>query len=385
VIKRGKHAFRRQFDVAGIIRLGGEQSLGEWNKELSYFRLTSTDPNVPAAPKIAEARNSDGSLLYGQEPTALHVMFPSDDPDEIFDDAYELWRGSKKKDVKGVLLCRGDGEIAERIVHEDDPWERDRVQCPCPESCAFAAEHTPAKLRENGGSACGAVGRLRVICYRVSVLEIYEIRTGSINAFQGLRNKLLDIKSHPIFGGRLAGIPMILRRVPKKNRFGKTNYPVRIEVPTWQEWQEEARFIQTVQQKVLGTVAAVDQLPTPPSRPALPPTPESFPDEKVSHSAQAPVGQEPRSLSERLARVAETEPSGEEPGREPEAASRRAEPPPDDPMPEAADKLLDKEPAPPPERTKEGEGAAVAEMARAKREEATRGNGSQAKAKRNLL
>uniref|UniRef100_A0A6M3IJV4 Uncharacterized protein n=1 Tax=viral metagenome TaxID=1070528 RepID=A0A6M3IJV4_9ZZZZ len=278
-IQRGSHAFRRQFELGGIIRLGGERSRGEWNQELSYFRLTD-------APRLVEH--------YGEKPTLLHVMLPDEDPEIVFEDAYELWRGSKKENVKGVLLCRGNGEICERLVDEDHPWERDEMPCPTPPECVLAREKTTEKVaRETGnpGAACGAVGRLRVICYRVNVMEVYEIRTGSINAFQGLRNQLENLKQSPIFGGRLTGIPFILERVPKTNKFGGTNYPVKLRVPTWKEMEKELGYLGAIVRKVQSVVSGA-QLPPPPDphRPLLPEpgAPGSVPDDLVAKTHLLP-------------------------------------------------------------------------------------------------
>jgi Recombination directionality factor-like len=314
VIKQGSHAFRREFDLGGIVRLGGEKSRGEWNQELSYFRLTSSDPTIQAAEKLVDH--------YGDKPTALDVMFPSDDPTEVFDDAYELWRGSKKENVKGTLLCRGDGEYAERIIDEEKPRERETVVCPTPDHCAFAQEHTSEKVKREGGSACGACGRLRFIPYRVSVLEVYEARTGSINAFQGIRNKLLDIQQSPIFQGRISGVPFILRRVPKRNRFGKTNYPCRIEVPTLEEWKSAARFLCDVRQAIMGPLPSglPKALPQPPSGAAMP-------DELVprSNRLQSPATPPPAVTPEV---IPPTEPEPEAPPREEETPSAETRKPP---------------------------------------------------------
>uniref|UniRef100_A0A6H1ZDT3 Uncharacterized protein n=1 Tax=viral metagenome TaxID=1070528 RepID=A0A6H1ZDT3_9ZZZZ len=345
-IRRGSHAFRRQFELAGVIRLGGEQSRGEWNQELSYFRLTSEDVSVDAAEKLVK--------VYGEKPTTLHVTFPSNDPDEVFEDQYELWRGSKNKDVKGVLMCCGDGIHAKRIIDEENPWNREKVECPCPENCAFAMEHTSDKLRKDGHSACSAMGRLRVVCYRVSVLDIYEIRTGSINAFQGIRNKLLDILESPIFGGRLRGLPLLLKRVPKKTRFGKVIYPVRIEIPAWEDWKKEAQFLMGVRDKILDATG-MQAIPAPPD-------PRSMPTDLVAHTHQLPVS-EPEIVPEP---TPEMEPPVDDPYNATDLDEEILGPPyripPSEPPPE---KPVVTYKAP----TAQSQGEGVARMAREKREQ----------------
>jgi len=302
-IQAGRYAHKRGFDPEGIIRLGSSRKQGGFGAELPYFRLDD-------APKVAK--------VHGEKPNSLPVMLPDNDPETVFEDKYELWRGSKKEGVKGVLLCYGDGQTAYRITDEDDPFRREAIPCPTPDGCAYAWEHTSQKARRDGCSACGAVGRLRVICYRVNILEVYEVRTGSWNALQGVANKLEDLLAHPMFG-RLVGVPLIMERVPKPNRFGKTNYPVRVVIPTWTELEAECTWLRGV----IGKVNAVTfQLPQPQARPMLPHQ-AGVPDELV-HEAQlagAPSTPAPAAAPAPAAvePTIEDPPEGEEEPREVEA------------------------------------------------------------------
>lgn len=162
--------------------------------------------------------------VYGPEPRALDVMFPSEEISVVFPSAYQRWT-----DQFG-LVCRGDGRVANlsaiyaaRFGAEYgityDP-EQDRyvdartgevlplgmgaggknfIRISCPgRQCGFV---------ERG--KCRPVGRLSFLLPKVpGVLGVYQIATGSVNSYLNIVGGLATLKG---LLGRISFVPVKLR------------------------------------------------------------------------------------------------------------------------------------------------------------------------------
>ena len=182
----------------GKIRLGikVKNSKGtEYPKETEYFACHE----VPEVEKV-----------YTDKPTELEIMFPSDNEDIIFPQAYECYGRNSG------LKCIGDGETAMRF---DENREYTEVECKGPKECKFG--------QQNG---CSIKGHLKFFIPKVGP-GLYQIDIGSINS-------IIDINSgldwaRMITGGSFAMKPFILRRVPKashKNGKKQTHYTLQLEL-----------------------------------------------------------------------------------------------------------------------------------------------------------
>ncbi|HRR41344.1 MAG TPA: hypothetical protein P5244_08945 [Syntrophales bacterium] len=165
---------RRRLPRLGIIRLGlkarSAKSGREYPVEVPYFICP------PEVQKI-----------YGEQPTELDVMLPTNNIDEIFPCAYKYYGSSKG------LKCQGDGEKAWRVNETTN--EMEQVECPC-------------QFLEEG--KCKQTGMLMVMLPKVSVGGIYQVRTSSYNSIVDI-NSGLDYVSALV--GRFALVPLKLRRV----------------------------------------------------------------------------------------------------------------------------------------------------------------------------
>lgn len=185
---------------AGVIRLG-EKKVGksgaEYPSKTSYF-------NLEDAPLVAE--------LYGEQPTELDIVFPTNDVDAVFDVAYVAYGKSGWK-------CRGNG------VEAYDREAGESIKC--------LGEECPRY-----GKECKRLARLQFVLYKVpGSLGVYTISTGSVNSILNIQGALEMLQG--ITSGNIAWIPLKLvmdeAEVSYKDDSGKlhttTIYPIRIDLP----------------------------------------------------------------------------------------------------------------------------------------------------------
>ena len=183
---------RRRLPRLGKIRLGikKQNAAGkEYPSETPYFVCTE------------EVR-----AVYGDEPTELDILLPSDDPTIIFPQSLR-WYGQT-----AGLKCLGDGETAERYNEQTKEW--DARGCPC--------EHR--KGDDNPKGECVPHASLMVLLPRVSLGGLYEIRTSSFNSIVDVNSGLDMVRG---MAGRIMMVPIKLRRVPRATQHEgkkKTHY-----------------------------------------------------------------------------------------------------------------------------------------------------------------
>lgn len=182
---------RRRLPRLGKIRLGvkvvNPKTGNEYPKEVDYF---------VCPPEVEK--------VYGPRPKELDVMFPVNNIDVIFPQAYK-WYG----DQKG-LKCIGNGQVAYRL--DEQSGEMVERECPC-------------ELLNNG---CSLRGHLLVILPRVNMGGVYQIDVGSYNSVVDINSGLEYIEA---LIGRFAMVPLKLRRVPKEIPYEgqkRLHYPLQI-------------------------------------------------------------------------------------------------------------------------------------------------------------
>lgn len=181
---------RRRLPRLGKIRLGVKvinQKGNEYPKEVDYF---------VCPPEVEK--------IYGPRPKELDVMFPVNNIDVIFPQAYK-WYG----DQKG-LKCIGNGQIAYRL--DEQSGEMMERECPC----------------ELLGNGCSLRGHLLVILPKVNLGGVYQIDVGSYNSVVDINSGLEYIEA---LIGRFAMVPLKLRRVPKEIPYKgqkRLHYPLQI-------------------------------------------------------------------------------------------------------------------------------------------------------------
>ncbi|MFA4871326.1 MAG: hypothetical protein WC623_24215 [Pedobacter sp.] len=181
---------RRRLPRLGKVRLGlrVKTTTGkEYPRETSWF---------VCPPEVQK--------IYGDQPTELDIMFPIEDECSCFPQALK-WYGNT------VLKCKGDGEMALRrwedctpeqqaeLGNGREPNELVEVSCPC------------EKLDER---KCSQSGNLMVLLPKISIGGVYQIDTGSGSNIISINSYIDYLRA--ITGGRIALIPLKLRRVEQK-------------------------------------------------------------------------------------------------------------------------------------------------------------------------
>ena len=137
---------------------------------------------------------------YGEQPKELDIMFPLNDREVCFPQAY-------KRYSKAGLECKGNGVSAVETVNGK------LVETTCdPDEC----EHFQA-------GNCHLRGHLQVMLPNVPGMGVWQIDTGSFNSVRNINSGLAFVSS--LTGGRIAMIPLKLVIRPHKGRDPKTGKP----------------------------------------------------------------------------------------------------------------------------------------------------------------
>jgi hypothetical protein len=179
---------RRRYPIIGKIRLGIRAlgKSGSYPVETPYF----------VVPKEVQE-------LYGEKPTELDVMFPSNNPDLIFPQSLR-WYGNSHG-----LKCIGNRKQAQRLNERTFRFEP--RECPC-------------ELLEKG--ECSERAQLLVMLPRISMAGLYQIDIGSSNSMIDINSYFDWMNTHI---GRFAMIQLKLRRVPRHmvhKGQPRTHYPL---------------------------------------------------------------------------------------------------------------------------------------------------------------
>ena len=177
---KGSFSESRQLPRLGKIRLGIKK------KSLKGVEYPSETPWFVVPPEV--------EAVYGSEPLELDIMLPVEDPEVFFPQKLAMYGSGTG------LKCHGNGEQAKRL-NETGEWV-DRT-CPC--------EYL--KSAENPKGACTEQSSLMVLLPKVSMGGCFQITTGSFHSTRTLNSALDYIRA---LVGRLALIPMKLRRVPRE-------------------------------------------------------------------------------------------------------------------------------------------------------------------------
>ena len=168
----------RRLPRLGKIRLGikkvSPKTGGEYPTETDYFVCPS---------EIIKA--------IGKEPKELNIMFPLNDPEALFPQAYK-WYGSS-----AGLKCRGDGVTALRLNEKTKKMEEQ--ECPC-------------DLLDEG--KCKQRASLVFMLPNIKIGGVYQIDLSSYHSIVDINSGLDYAMS--LLGGRIAMVPFILRRVPRE-------------------------------------------------------------------------------------------------------------------------------------------------------------------------
>lgn len=206
---------------AGKIRLGikvpNASGNGEHPVAVPYF---------VCPPEVIEA-------LGDEEPTELPIVFLDDDEELINSQWYRLYNFTHGR------VCRGDGFTADALLDADvvkaregdlTPNDRDmwahggtrgrtatqnvlsaRIEC-----LGAGYEGKPACPMYERGTGCSVKAFMQFAIRGVPQLAVYQLDTGSVIGIANVNGLIHQLKQ--LTGGRIAGIPLLLKRVPVQVR-----------------------------------------------------------------------------------------------------------------------------------------------------------------------
>jgi len=188
------------FPEIGQIRKGAPKTEnGQLGKDLTYFRVLFDEKETQAAGMFKQK--------YGEQPQEINILLPFDEIDRCWDAWLEAY-------TAGRMVARSDGEkfiylidtkTGEILVKDGEPFK--------------AYKQTPVGTYKDSKGVdqpieCKPVGRLKVVIPELQRLAYMTVMTTSVHDIANISAQLEALKQ--VNGGRLAGIPMVLRRRPKK-------------------------------------------------------------------------------------------------------------------------------------------------------------------------
>lgn len=186
------------FPQIGVIRKGGPKQkmmkdgreISIVGKDLPYFRVEFDDKETEAeAAFIAK---------FTTAPTDIVIVLP-------FDEIGRCWEAWRETYVAGAMIHRCDGELVQYAINSRT-GEKLVIN-------GIGLDGQPVRCKGKA-DGCKPIGRLRVIVPELKRLAYLVVMTTSIHDIINISDQLAGIAS--MNGGRLAGIPLVLRRRPKK-------------------------------------------------------------------------------------------------------------------------------------------------------------------------
>ena len=189
------------FPEIGQIRKGAPKTDSAPGKDLPYFRVEFDEKE--------EQTKRAFIAKYGAQPTEINIVLPFDDINRCFDawlEAYTAGRMIARSDGEKYLY-RVDVKTGQLVVKDSEPYT------PYVEGEVIGT-WTNQKTKKQEPIKCKPVGRLKVVIPELGRMAYLTVMTTSVHDIANLSAQLEGFKS--INGGRIAGIPLVLRRRPKK-------------------------------------------------------------------------------------------------------------------------------------------------------------------------
>lgn len=193
------------FPEIGQIRKGAKKTDNAPGKDLTYFRV-EFDEREPEAAGAFLAR-------YGAQPTEINIILPFNEIDRMWDAWLEAY-------TAGRMVARSDGEKYTYLVDTgtgailvkggiDVKTGQPR---PYIEGQPVGTWRNQKKNRDEP-IFCKPTGRLKVVIPELGRAAYLTVMTTSVHDIANLSAQLQAFQQ--VNGGRIAGIPLVLRRRPK--------------------------------------------------------------------------------------------------------------------------------------------------------------------------
>lgn len=178
-----------KFPRVGELRKGAPKEKNKPGEDLEYFRFTSDEPDI-------EERFYE---FYGEKPRAIPVTMPFSTAEEAFEAWLEEWG-------KGGIKRRCDGETQHLWQDEKGHYHGKEID-----------DRTPECVQGEGKCDCQRNGRLALWLTALKKFGVVTLLTSSVHDIRNLKGCLDRCEQIARSMGKdLSGIPMVLKRKPKK-------------------------------------------------------------------------------------------------------------------------------------------------------------------------
>jgi hypothetical protein len=205
------------FPEIGQIRKGSPKTENAPGKDLQYFRVTFDEKETEAAAKFLKK--------YTDKPQEIDILLFSDDIDKSWQCWYEAY-------TAGRMVARSDGErfiylvdtkTGAVLVKDGEPYTAYKQGEP-----VGSYKNTKGQMEK---IYCKPTGRLKVVIPELQRAVYMVVLTTSIHDIANISAQLEALKQ--INSGHLAGIPIVLRRRPKKISTPKADGISRVRYTKW--------------------------------------------------------------------------------------------------------------------------------------------------------
>lgn len=195
------------FPEIGQIRKGSPKGEKGPGRDLDHFRVTFDERETEAQQTFLKR--------YTDKPTEINVILP-------FNELDRCWEAWLEAYTAGRMVARSDGEKfiylvndkGETVVKNGEPYT------------AYTEGQVVGHDHKGKAVYCKATGRLKIIVPELARAAYMTVLTTSVHDIANISGQLEAFKQ--INGGRIAGIPLVLRRRPKKISMPKDGQRVRV-------------------------------------------------------------------------------------------------------------------------------------------------------------
>ena len=220
------------FPEIGQIRKGAPKPERGPGKDLQYFRVTF-DEREQEAERVFRQR-------YGDEPDTINIFLP-------FNEIERQWDAWLEAYLAGRMVARSDGEVILYLVDvkTGEILVKNGVDLKTGQPRRYVEGQPVGTWRSKAGKDemiyLEPSGRLKVIVPELARAAYLTVITGSIHDIINISAQLEAFKR--LNGGRISGIPLVLRRRPKRisvpsdegaSRVRRTKWMLSVEAdPEW--------------------------------------------------------------------------------------------------------------------------------------------------------
>ena len=201
------------FPEIGQIRKGAPKPERGPGKDLTFFRVTFDERETEATETFKR--------VYGEQPAEIRVILP-------FDEIDRMWEAWLEAYTAGRLVARSDGERFVYLV--DTKTGEVKVKNGQP-FAPYSEDQVVGHDYQNKPVKCRPVGRLKVIVPELARAAYLTVLTTSVHDIANISQQLEAFKQ--LNNEHIKGIPLVLRRRPKKISAPGKEKGQRVRIVKW--------------------------------------------------------------------------------------------------------------------------------------------------------